>query len=40
MIAHEAEIRVQVENLKKQYKNMVDDLRVVGDYIQYIKKSM
>ena len=40
MIAHEAEIRVQVEELKKQYNYMLEDMHVLGDYIDYIKTSM
>ena len=40
MIAHEAEIRVQVEELKKQYNYMLKDSHVLGDYIDYIKTSM
>ena len=40
MIEHEAEIRVEVEELKKQYNFMVEDMHVVGDYIDYIKTSM
>ena len=40
MIAHEAEIGVQVEELKKQYNLMLEDMHMIGDYIDYIKTSM
>ena len=40
MIEHEAEIRVEVENLRKNYDSMLHDMQTVGDYIDYIKTSM